>query len=293
MSTEALEQILRLDFQASENSESDINAILYISGVIAKRKELSAGSDVDAAWEQFKTKYFPYADGRSLYDFDDGDSAVSKPAEESRDHPAKAGVNLLRHQSRHLLRLRRWMTAAVIVFACLFGGVMVAQAVGIDVLGAIGRWTDETFQFVFTGSREPSTRGADAEYYEEVKAVLNEWGGNEDLFPTWHPDGFAAQEPRITNNGKNSAITMSFVGNDRSYSVRILHFDGQVEATGIFEKSSGPVEEYAHNEDYLFYILSNATTITATYCDERFMTIIDGTLTMDEVKTMIDSIGGE
>ena len=55
MSTEALEQILRLDFQASEDSESDIDAILYISEVIAKRKKPSAEDDVDVAWKQFKT----------------------------------------------------------------------------------------------------------------------------------------------------------------------------------------------------------------------------------------------
>ena len=74
MSTEALEQILRLDFGSLDETESDIDAILYISEVIEKRKRQSNEIDVDTAWEKFKTKYHPYTDGRSLYDFGDEDS---------------------------------------------------------------------------------------------------------------------------------------------------------------------------------------------------------------------------
>ena len=74
MGTEALEEILRLDFQMSEEAESDIDAILYISEVIARREKNPP--DVGAAWEQFNTKYRPYVtDGRSLYDFGDEDGA--------------------------------------------------------------------------------------------------------------------------------------------------------------------------------------------------------------------------
>ena len=50
MSTEALEQILRLDFGSLDETESDIDAILYISEVIEKRKRQSNEIDVDTAW---------------------------------------------------------------------------------------------------------------------------------------------------------------------------------------------------------------------------------------------------
>ena len=63
MSTAELEQLLRLDFQASEDGDSDLNAILYISNLLAERNGLS---DPDTAWEQFQTQYRPYADGLSL-----------------------------------------------------------------------------------------------------------------------------------------------------------------------------------------------------------------------------------
>lgn len=46
MSTAELEQLLRLDFQVSEDGESDLDAILYISELLAKR---SGTTDPDAA----------------------------------------------------------------------------------------------------------------------------------------------------------------------------------------------------------------------------------------------------
>ena len=61
MSTAELEQLLRLDFQASEGGDSDLDTILYISDLLAKR---SGPADTDAAWEQFQTKYRPCAHGR-------------------------------------------------------------------------------------------------------------------------------------------------------------------------------------------------------------------------------------
>ena len=293
MSTEALEQILRLDFQASEDSESDINAILYISEVIAKRKGLSAGNDADAAWEQFKTKYLPYADGRSLYDFDDGvDNDTRAATKALPEHPDKAHSHSRHHRTRRLLRLRRLITVAAVLAACLFGGIMAAQAAGIDVLGAIGRWTDETFHFVILGSGESSAHEVDMEYYDVVESTLNEWGANEDLFPTWQPEGFVAQMPRITNDSNSDALNMRFIGNDRFYSVRALHFYAMIDSSGMFEKDSSPVEEYVHNGN-LFYILSNVDSVTATCYNEEFMTTISGTLTIDEIKAIIDSIGGE
>ena len=292
MSTEALEQILRLDFQASGDSESDIDAILYISEVIAKRKGSSAEGDVDAAWKQLKTKYLPYADGRSLYDFDDEDSVVSKPTEPQPNHSKKVRNHSRRHRPHHLLRLRRLLTVAVIVVACLFGGIMVAQAAGIDVLGAIGRWTDETFRFVLPGSNESSAREIGTEYYEEIETTLTEWGAKEELFPTWQPEGFVAQEPRTAHLNNSDTISMSYEGNNRFYLVSISRFLTPTDVSGDFEKDSDPVEEYPH-KDNVFYIFSNIDTITATCYDGAFMTTIGGTLTMAEIKTIIDSIGGE
>lgn len=282
MSTEALEQILRLDFGSLDETESDIDAILYISEVIEKRKRQSNEIDVDTAWEKFKTKYHPYTDGRSLYDFGDEDS----------NQTLGEGISKISlHNRRNLLQFRRLLIVAALLVACLFGGIMVAQASGIDVLGVVGRWTDETFRFITAGSRELSTHKADAEFYETVELTLDEWGIDKDLFPTWHPEGFVAQEPRVLNLNGSDIISVGFIEKDRSYLIRISCFYMPTEKTGSFEKDDRFIEEYPHNGD-LFYIFTNIDTITATCYDGKCMTTIGGSLTVDELKHIIDSIGG-
>lgn len=95
MSTESLEELLRLDAELPDGEGSDIDEILYISEVIAKRdREQPTGryskADVDAAWETFQTKYLPYAaDGRSLYDFDDDEPGSTKAI--TPDMPSPSG----------------------------------------------------------------------------------------------------------------------------------------------------------------------------------------------------------
>ena len=267
MSTAELEQLLRLDFQASEDGDSDLDAILYISDLLAKR---NGPVDSDAAWEQFQTKYRPYADGRSLYDSED-EEENPKQAPPARSRPAR--------------RLRQLAILAAALIACLLGGMVVAQAAGVNVWGTIARWTDETFRFVSVGA---SSSGAADEDMEQLRSSLREWG-MADWLPAWHPDGFVPGDLEVIDLGISMAAYVTFYGEDRAYSVDINHFTQPTDNTGTFEKDDTPVEEYDHNGQ-TFYILSNLDSLTATAYDGEFMVTICGALTRDEIKAIIDSI---
>ncbi|MEI3085701.1 MAG: sigma-70 family RNA polymerase sigma factor [Oscillospiraceae bacterium] len=63
LSTEELREIIRQDSLLDENEDSDIDAILYITEVLANReKEENERNvkDVEAAWKSFKENYYPY-----------------------------------------------------------------------------------------------------------------------------------------------------------------------------------------------------------------------------------------
>ena len=178
MSTAELEQLLRLNFQVSEDGFSDLEAILYISDLLAKR---NGPCNSDAAWQQFQTQYRPYADGRSLFDF--SDEEAPSPLETKRPSYAPSGAG-----NRSSRRLRRLAVLAAILAALLLGG-MVAQAAGLDVFGTIARWTDETFRFMSAGSINTSgSNGSQSgqedagPYHSALQAI-----GMDDLFPTWPP----------------------------------------------------------------------------------------------------------
>lgn len=280
MSTAELEQLLRLNFQASEDGVSDLDAILYISDLLDKR---NGPCDSDAAWQQFQTQYRPYADGRSLYDF--VDEEAPSPSETKRPSSAPSGAG-----NRSSRRLRRLAVLAAVLAALLLGG-MVAEAAGLDVFGAIARWTDETFRFISAGSNNAS--GSDGSqsgqedagpYHSALQAI-----GMDDLFPTWHPDGFTSGNLEITELHNSVSAHVTYFGEDRTYSVVIDHFTQPQSNTGTFEKDDTPVEEYKHNGQ-IFYILSNLDTLTATTYDGEYMTMISGILTREEIKAVIDSI---
>lgn len=276
MSTAELEQLLRLDFQVSEDGDSDLDAILYISDLLAKRHGLS---DSDAAWEQFQAKYRPYANGHSLYDFGDREAALEQ---------APPAPPVARNQS--VRRLRRLAILAAALIACLLGGIVAAQAAGVDVFGAIAQWTDETFRFISAGSDGTGGSGADQEDTEQPQSILQTLG-MDGMFPTWHPDGFTPGELDVTELNGSVSAHVNFFGGDRTYAVAIVHFIQLTDNTGIFEKDDTPVEEYIHNGQ-TFYILSNIDTLTATAYDGEFMVMIYGSLTREEIKAVIDSIPG-
>ena len=268
MSTAELEQLLRLDFQASKDGASDLDTILYLSDLLAKQK---GPSDPDAAWAQFQTKYRPYADGRSLYDFGDEEEPPACP--EVRPRPVR--------------RRRRFVLLVAVLAACLLGGI-VAQAAGVDVWSAIAHWTDDAFFFVAGEPDSQSGSGPEAENMEQLQSSLPE-AGMEAWFPTQCPDGFTPGPLEVLHLRNRVCANVTFYGTDRSYSVWVEHFTQPTANTGTFEKDDTPVEEYPHNGQ-VFYILSNIDTLTATAYNGEFMVMIAGMLSREEIKDIIDSI---
>lgn len=288
MSTAELEQLLCLDFQASEEATSDLDAILYISDLLAKRAE---PADVDAAWEQLQTQYLPYADGRSLYDFGEEDDAPSL---------APPQVPLGSHQRVRQPRvpgLKRAAVLAALLAACLFGGMVAVQAAGLDVFGAMARWTDETFHFAPT-SVSPSSDGqlsstTEDSPYAAMREIASSLGLDGSLVPTWCPDGFYSSGTNTIHTELGDTIYDTFYDqSDRFFNVEITRYRSEdyIQAAQ-FEKDDTPVETYSNGRQ-TFYILSNLDTITAVWSDGPVLEQINGTISREEFKQIIASIQG-
>lgn len=273
MSTEELEEILHLDFLASEDGDSDFDAILYISDLLTQRTQLS---DTEAAWEQFQREYRPYADGQSLYAFECGE-------ETSRKEPRSTVPTPYRH--RRVTHLRRVAVLVAALIACVLGGMVMAQAMGLDLFRIIAHWTDETFQFVDAASTVSQTG---KETSQELQFLLQELE-MEELFPTWYPDEFTPREPRVVENHSSTTVPVTFIGDNRSFTVTMIHYFIPIGDEVIFEKDETPIELYEH-DGRDFYILSNLDTMTATSYDGEFMVTIGGELTREEIIAIIDSI---
>lgn len=281
LSTQELEELLRADLSSAEDGQDD--AVFHIVEVMLKREmdePTGAIPDTDAAWKEFKQYYdIPEGSGLSLYPCGDADAIPSSAA--GADPRPRA------RRRRILWRSSLIVAAAMAALLC---GMVAAQASGVDVFGTLGRWTNDTFRFISRYTAGEPDDGMSPEYRDIVRSTLAGWGA-EDLFPTWSPEGFEASEPRIMSD--SGGDTLSIIFNNESdifYSIQITHFYNSMDLAGEFEKDNRLVEEYISNGK-LFYIFPNIDTLTATWLGEEFMVMVNGNLTIDEVKDILNSIG--
>lgn len=100
-------------------------------------------------------------------------------------------------------------------------------------------------------------------------------------------------EPVISKTKRYDTINVAFQGaEEQFFSLLITHYKTTDDLDlYTFEKDNSVVEQYTSGQK-TFYILSNDDTVTATWSDGLLVESISGNLTMEEIKTIIDSIGG-
>jgi hypothetical protein len=291
LSTETLEALLCADIESPDNDNDE--TVLHILEVIEQReKEHPTGrlSDVDKMWAEFQQHYnTPEGRGLSLYPVDEEEDFAGEEEE---------GLTVAQTQTSKVIRLPHVLKVAGIAAAVVIGilGMMIgAQAAGIDVFGAIGRWTDETFHFaIFTGSVTDGVSESPVfEGYFQLQAALDDCGITEKLTPTWCPEGFETFEPEVLSNDICDKIHCFFSNASGGFfdiTIKNYKSASNIE-TPTFEKDDMSVEQYTSGQK-TFYILYNIDTVTATWADGTLMEVISGNLTANELKNIIDSIGG-
>ena len=283
LSTEQLEELLRADMEASKPGNDEV--VFHILEVIEQReKEQPTGRipDVEEAWEEFQREYdLPEGAGMSLY-------PCAPQVEEDAVPPVRrrrSGPRLHRRVKQSLVAL-----TAVVIVVC---GMAAAQAAGFDVLGMLGQWTDEIFHFT-SGAESGESAAPLNENTRLLREALASVGIDEDLAPTWFPEGFTAEEPEIADSTLVSAVHFS-LSDESGYfiniTIRQYHSTEYLENAN-FEIKMDSVRQYS-NKTQTFYIFFNENAIAATWADGFFMEQISGNVCEDEVKLIIDSIGGD
>ena len=274
LSMEQLEDLLRADFASSDPKNEP--AVFHILEVMEKReKENPTGRlpDTAQAWKEFQQYYnIPEGEGQSLYPVRSNPERPSAPTSAKRTR---------RFRPRKVL-----LVAAVLVL--MFGGMLTAQAAGVDVFGAIGRWTEEKFHFEIIPTSEDGT----TDY--TFREASSEKGLPQSLIPTWYPKGFEPSEP-IDDSVENyvDSVYCEYINREenRSYLAMVSrYYDSNSIAATVYEKDDTEVELYENNGRN-FYIMSNLDTLTATWSDGKMAIDISGQLEINELKYIIDSIG--
>lgn len=287
LSTEALEEFLRVDMESPDNENDE--AIFYILEMIEEReKERPTGrlSDVDRAWADFQKNYnTPEGAGCSLYpdeaECDDTQSTggiTQKPATVRRTH----------------FRIRRVLLAAAVV-ACLVV-FAVPPALGYhSFFQMLGQWTENAFHFrsnpvsSVSGGRTPN-HSKHAREYETLQEALDDFGITEKVAPTQVADGFSLERVTATESPEFGIIDINaFYENDLGKSISITMTKRASGGSLTYEKDDSSVIAYTVG-DITYYIFKNNERMMCAWYIGTLECSISADLTSAELKKMIDSI---
>ena len=199
-------------------------------------------------------------------------------------------------------RLARKAATAAASIAVSFLVMVSVQAAGIDVFGAVGRWTDDLFYFekdTRPGRGTPvsdagNIAASDAENAPvfRIKETLAERGFPVELSPNWLPEGFSLLDTSFLEN-RDQASVFFYLENPEQRPM-IIQFDKNVFSGAFgnewFEKNSGDPEAVFVN-GRMFYLFQNEEQWVGVHQSETHQIVISAEVERDEMLRIIRSIG--
>lgn len=251
---ETLEQLLAQEFESQEPDTQFMNEIME---VIRKKnpEQFATPDEVETAWKEFNTVYLPHA---------------KEIVEEIEQEGGKESTPQPKRKKCYRSPLRKAISVAAIVAATL-ACLMIVQASGINILGAMGNWSKELFRFMPSASVcEESLAPAESIAVPGLEQVLTDNGIPTALAPKRVPAGMTLENIYVDDSDYVTKIDILFSStNGQRISYSILQHSTAEAYTGLqFEKENASVSEYVHNS-MRFYILENTDEIIALWSDGR------------------------
>lgn len=265
METGELEEILRLDAQAPEGAQSDTELLLYVMEVLAERRKKAkiTGNTAQNAWKSFEQNYMP-------------ENAMDAS-------PKKERKSVCSRYVRRMIAI-----AAVLVLVILLP--VSAKALKLDELwDVVAKWAKETFSFVSGGDTDVDE--PDTEYNAGILALqdlLSEGEHDSTIVPTWLPDGYVLQNVERDATPIQEVYRAFFVNGGKAFRIRVqTYLTDDIYNVEIDENYS----EIYHVSGIDYYIIENVNQCRVVWVTDKYECVISGDLSVDEIKSMIDSIG--
>ena len=279
MSTEELEEILRADFELPNEEESDMEKILYITEVIARRRAgqpTGRYANADEAWGAFVENYLP-AEER----------AVFRQEEYVAGEP-KAGSERAKSRLWGTMLTR---VASIVVAIMLVAAVstVTASALGFNFWAWFFSWTQETF-----GVRNPNgelgSEGTIPEQLIEIHTLMQEYGFPNRLLPTYLPEGYEAYAVEYESNSMFIKLFCVLSKNDDfiMFEYTMYQSNQVTEETQKDEDDPQPFERGG----VMHYIMTNDETYYAVWTVDNVECGIYGASSREDLTLMISSIYG-
>lgn len=267
MTTEELEEILRLDVDAPEGQETDTDILLYVMEVLVERKRTQNSHTENRAleaYESFKNNYMPEVENDPI-----------APTEKEKPRVRS-------------LRWLRALSAAAAVLMIIVLGSVTAKAFGVDVWQSVVKWTQETFHFGGAGQADDAPEGTGSLQHTSLQEVLVSAGIDTKLAPTSIPDGYQLTDITIDQTPMQDVYIAIYRNEDSEFKITVRnHLNSNPQ---YVEQSDDLIETY-ESSGIIYYIFFNNERTQAVWITGSFECHIQGDLTIEKLKLMIDSIG--
>lgn len=289
--SDKLRELLALAPSLSDRPEDEAYVDALEEAIIEREKENPTGffPDVDQQWEQFVAHYMP-----------ETDQAASEP--EPAEHADTPQTN--RHVPRkRVFRLRqagRTILAAAAAVICALAIMVTAQAAGVDVFGAMARWTEDVFSFGPVApdsqvSDDPARETADQEAeapgtgFASLQEAFDAYGMTEVHEPGWLPEGYALDNVNVlaVDDPFLLSFSASYTDGEGIVGIGIMSYDGT--PTTQVQKVGGPVES-AEKNGIMFYHIENSVGHTIAWYSGQYEYYVNGDLEDDILWKIVESM---
>ena len=257
MSDDELQNTLRCEM-FSEGALDNTQFEMILAEMERRRINEPTRSPEDA-WVEFESDY----SGReSAYsDF----AAASVP-------PEKA-LHADKQRRKRCSKRKAILLAAVI--CVLLTSLMTVQAAGIDVLGAIARWTMELFSFGKTEERSglvvdgkwPEIDEEQNLQFASLQDALDFYGVTEVEVPQWIPPEFTQEAIAVEQNGVWLTFFAEYTNNDEIF---IIRYNSYISEPPTYYEKSGNLLETVEAGGNTYRILQNVDNYAVVWLTPHF-----------------------
>lgn len=181
-------------------------------------------------------------------------------------------------------RYRRPLARIAIIAAALCTFVFTAQASGLDIIGAIARWTSEQFSFVKVNEEKDERQ---EQSFDSLQMIVEASGITDKLAPTRLPEGATLKELRVKEDTGIVGFFASYTLDNEDFFISIRaatdipHSEVEINDPNVEIYMAGGIEHH---------IMADVKQNKVTWTNGVWECYIAGSLTRDDLIVMIDSI---
>ena len=265
MTTVQLQEILRKHAHGELETTPDTEELFYIMGVLRDRAKSDPDKKIKSTQEAYKTFVKYYA-------------------------PEMAEGKVIPFTKRH--PVARWAKRAAVVAticATLTVAAVSAEAFVPGWWDRVSAWSKEFFSFENTldgtEGKEPDKQHNLA--LLSLQEALDLYNITQPLAPSWLPDDYVDVDLKSQRTPREVTISAVYESEERQLVIKIRQIVGAKELK--IEKTDGLIEVYSVN-GIEYFLFENNGVIQAAWVVDEFECLITGELTIDEMKSIVDSI---